>query len=197
MKREKEGTAVIGGYVVTWNTIYDMGGYYERIAPGALDKADITDVACLFNHDMSQILSRTTSGSLKLKIDSKGLYYSATLPDSDLGEYIEDMVTRGDVFQSFWGFTGVSETWSVTKDGSQLRTITSVQKVWDASPVTFPANPATSVMLVSESTKSKKTAPYSDPYAQETESAEVDPYDADFARMGRQLAADIQYQGLN
>ena len=53
----------------------DLGGFTETIAPGAFDQvlASEPDVFLSFNHSPDKILARTTSGTLRLRDDERGL----------------------------------------------------------------------------------------------------------------------------
>lgn len=144
------GSPEILGYALRFGSIYDMGWFTEEIHRDALKNADMEDVRILFNHDSNQILGRTKAGTATVGIDENGLWYRATLPDSPVGQNVRAAIERGDVDQSSWGFTlryqddSMGDQWT-RKDGRDHRIITDVRKVWDASPVTFPANPDTTV----------------------------------------------------
>lgn len=139
----------VGGYAARFGSKYDLGWFTEEVAPGAFDGADMSDVAALFNHDPNLPLGRLSAGTLRLSVDPTGLGYEIDLPDSPNGQNVGEAIKRGDVTQSSWGFTVHSakdggETWR-TVDGKDHRTILKVRRVFDVSPVTFPANPDTSV----------------------------------------------------
>lgn len=150
LRATDSGDPEIFGYALKFGVSYDMGWFTEEIHRDALAKADMQDVRILFNHDVNQILGRTKSGTAKVGIDNIGMWYRATLPKSPIGETVRAAIERGDVDQSSWGFTlryeddSTGDMWE-RKNGKDHRTITDVRKVWDASPVTFPANPDTSV----------------------------------------------------
>ena len=56
--------------------------------------------------------------------------------------------SRGDVDQMSFGFTVAGDEWETNEDtGRELRTITKIGRLFDVSPVTFPANPNTDVAL--------------------------------------------------
>ena len=66
--KEDENDMVISGYALKYDTwSQDLGGFVETIDKRALDKADLSDVRCLIDHDSSRILGRTKSGTLELK----------------------------------------------------------------------------------------------------------------------------------
>jgi len=139
---------MLRGYALKFGVPYDMGFFTEEIAAGALDEADMSDVRILFNHDPNLILGRTSAGTARIAIDKTGLFYEAELPDSPNGENVRVALERGDITQSSWGFQleydyeNPPAEWT-RKDGKDYRTITKVKRVFDASPVTFPANPDT------------------------------------------------------
>ena len=145
----------ISGVAAVFGSIYDMGWFTEEIAPGALDGADMSEVVALFNHDTNIPLARNSAGTLTLKIDAQNFAYSFSPPNSPNGENILEAIRRGDVKQSSWGFTIDSDKWE-TRNGKDHRTITKVAKVWDVSPVTFPANAETNV--VEDSLRARRDA---------------------------------------
>src|SRR3954454_9079048 len=67
---------------------HDLGGFRERIAPGAFRDVIGADVRCLLSHDPSQGLGRTRSGTLRLADEQRGLRFECDLPDSPLGENV-------------------------------------------------------------------------------------------------------------
>jgi HK97 family phage prohead protease len=137
---------VIRGYAALFNSdSQDLGGFVERILPGAFD--DVikrgTDVVALYNHDPMFLLGRESSGTLRVSVDERGLRYEIDPPESraDVIEAIE----RGDVRGSSFAFRvkGAGEAWSRTADGRQLREIRSIDGLFDVGPVLKPAYVAT------------------------------------------------------
>lgn len=134
----------IRGYAARFGSVYDMGWFTEEVSRDAFKGADMSDVRILFNHDPNQILGRTKSGTATVGVDEKGLWYEVELPQS--ASALREAVERGDVDQSSWGFFLKKDKWE-KREGSekQHRILEQVEMVFDASPVTFPANPDTSV----------------------------------------------------
>jgi HK97 family phage prohead protease len=143
--KEEEGKAV--GYAALFNSVTDIGGFFERIEPGAFDQSDMTDVRALFNHDPNMLLARTASGTLKLSIDEKGLRYEFDIPDTNAGRDLRELLRRGDINQSSFGFTIDQEDWEERTGMKPTRKIKKVKRLFDVSPVTFPAYQETSVAL--------------------------------------------------
>ena len=153
------GKNIISGYALLYGSLYDMGGYSERIAAGALNGVSFSECRFLFNHDINYLLGSVKAGTLTLKADSRGLWYRCELPDTAIGNEIATLVSRGDLNQASWGFSlsaSKGKEWSA--DGTIL-TIKQVKKLFDCSVVTFPANPATTVSLEGPLFKSSSTMP--------------------------------------
>jgi hypothetical protein len=142
-----EGVNRLRGYALKWDQKYQMFGFSESISREALKDADLSDVRALLNHDTNIVLGRTTAGTLRLRSDEIGLAYEIDLPDTQAGRDLAISVKRGDITQSSWGFSlNVNEDDDWTRsDAGEHRTIKRVRRVWDVSPVTFPANPDTTV----------------------------------------------------
>jgi uncharacterized protein len=121
----------------------NLGGFVEQISPTAFDRVltEGQDTYALLNHDESLILGRTLSGTLRITSDVTGLRYQADLPDTTQGRDLSVLVARGDITGSSFSFrTAVDgDTWSATADGFPLRTVTSVARLYDVGPVSYPA----------------------------------------------------------
>jgi HK97 family phage prohead protease len=122
----------------------DLGGFREIIAPGAFDdvlqSADL-DVVALFDH-VGQPLGRSTSGTLRLWTDERGLNYEIDPPDTQLGRDVTLLLSRGDLFGSSFAFTvetGTGEEWERDEDGGMRRTIKRFSGLYDVSVVTHAA----------------------------------------------------------
>lgn len=145
----KDGNYVYG-YAALFNSMSEeLFGFREIIDPGAFDQTDISDVRALFNHDSNLLLARTKSGTLDLEIDQNGLKYEFEAPNTSYGKDLVELMKRGDVTQSSFGFTIASdgEYWEVRDGEIPIRHITRVEKLYDVSPVTYPAYPDTSVAV--------------------------------------------------
>ncbi|MGG3524874.1 HK97 family phage prohead protease [Bacillus pseudomycoides] len=121
-----------------------FGEYIEIIKRGALDKADLSDIRLLYNHDMSKIPLARTPKTMSFALDSAGLTMRAELPETEEGKSVYTAVRRQDL-------SGMSFAFKVPEGGSQFdaktntRTISKIEKVYEFSVVPFPAYPQTSI----------------------------------------------------
>lgn len=144
----QEESRMVTGYAAVFDSdSEDLGGFIEQIERGAFKEAiERSDVRALFNHDNNFILARTASGTLKLYEDERGLKYEFEAPKTTAGNDLLEMIKRGDISQSSFGFTVEEDDWS-NRDGMAFRKIKKVKRLYDVSPVTFPAYPEASVAV--------------------------------------------------
>jgi len=135
----------IVGTATVFNSAYDMGWYEEEMSADVFTNSDMNDVVALFNHDANMVLARTKSGTLKLKVTGSAMEYEFEAPNTTLGNDLLEMVKRGDVYQSSFAFSVEAEDWQEREGMKPKRIIRSIKKVYDVSPVTYPANPDTMV----------------------------------------------------
>lgn len=130
----------MAGYAAVFNSLsQNLGGFVERIAPGAFAKTLAeADVKALFNHDANLLLGRSKSGTLRMEEDEVGLRYEVDLPDTTLGRDLSVLLERGDVSQSSFAFRVVRDDWATDDQDRPVRTLVEV-KLFDVSPVTYPA----------------------------------------------------------
>lgn len=126
----------------------DLGGFREKINPGTFKgtiKKD--DIRALFNHDPNYVLGRNKAGTLKLSEDELGLAIEIDPPDTQWARDLIESMNRGDINQMSFGFTvkDMGETWDMTGK-IPIRELSDV-KLFDVSPVTYPAYPQTTVKV--------------------------------------------------
>lgn len=149
---------IIFGYAAVFESDSEnLGGFIERIAPGAFDNANFEECRALFNHDNNFVMASVKADTLKLEVDERGLKYEFEVPGS--GVFYDQVympIQRGDIDQSSFAF---SLDWSQKADhwenidGTTVRTIIQIDQIYDISPVTYPAYQDTSV-----SARSKEAA---------------------------------------
>ncbi len=135
----------ITGYAAIFDKYsQDLGFFKEKIQEGAFTKTiKENDIRALINHDPNLIIGRTKNKTLELWEDDKGLGFNVKLPDTSYANDLKESISRKDITQNSFGFQTVQDEWS--NDGKR-RTLLEV-RLFDISPVTFPAYKQTSVKL--------------------------------------------------
>ena len=137
---------IIAGYFAVFNQETELyPGVFESIDRGAFKNSINGDVRALINHDTSLVLARTTSNTLTLKEDAKGLYGEIKINPYDTDALnIYERVKRGDVSQCSFGFTITQEEADYREDGS-AHFILKDLILYEVSVCTFPAYEGTEV----------------------------------------------------
>lgn len=119
----------------------ELGGnspFREKVVKGAFEETiQIDDIRALFNHDPNYVLGRNKAGTLTLEEDEKGLKVRIVPPDTTWAKDLLVSIKRGDITQMSFGFTVILDRWSY-EDNIDVRELLKV-KLFDVSPVTFPA----------------------------------------------------------
>jgi hypothetical protein len=144
---EDEESYFVEGYASTFEpyVLFTQDGvdYSERIEPTAFDEADLSDVVFRLDHS-GRVYARSTAGTVELWHDDHGL-----------GQRTNLGMTQGarDVFADIkaGNYPKMSFAFSVAEDSydreTHTRTIKRIGKVYDVSPVSFPANPGTELSV--------------------------------------------------
>lgn len=151
--RARQDGKGIEGYAAVFNKVSeDLGWFRETVKPGAFQRCLGTnpDVRCLFNHEASAVLGRTTSGTLRLTEDRTGLHFDCDMPDTQMARDLRTSIERGDIDQCSFGFIVQEQNWLESKDKEgKIQTTRELVDVdlFDVSVVTYPAYPQTSVSI--------------------------------------------------
>lgn len=153
-------TTTVSRAAVEGNTLYGLAAVYdvpttrqrdfagtETIARGAFDALLTDDVVAVVNHDMGQLLGRTTSGTLRLASTREGLSVELDLPDTQIGRDVRTLVQRGDL--AGMSFSAALGEVKKVKGGVVHHTFS---RLVDVSVVTSPAYRETKVAVRSEDT---------------------------------------------
>jgi uncharacterized protein len=144
---EGEGRKIAGHAAVFDMLSENLGGFREKVEPGAFaDTIKEHDIRALFNHDSAFVLGRNVAGTLRLKEDKAGLAIEIDPPDTQGARDLLTSIERGDVSQMSFGFRTLNDKWEETADGDLIHTLLSV-RLFDVSPVTYPAYPDTDVAV--------------------------------------------------
>ena len=159
VERREDGKKLIRGHAAVFNVETDLGWFRERIAPGAFrESIETDDVRALFNHDENFILGRNKAGTLTMREDEQGLYVEIDPPDTQVARDLVTSIERGDISQMSFGFQTIKDSWETEENAAKdLRTLEKV-KLWDVSPVTFPAYQETDVAVRSHDCWSQSKA---------------------------------------
>lgn len=172
----EDGKRTMTGHAAVFNTLTDLGwGIREKVAPGAFaESIGKDDVRALFNHDPNYVLGRNTSGTLRMYEDEKGLAVEIDPPDTQFARDLAVSMERGDITQMSFAFQVVKQSWE-EKEGYDLRTLEKV-KLWDVSPVTYPAYTQTDIAVNCRDawkSENKQPEPY-DPWREHIERDRID-----------------------
>lgn len=152
-ERTIEGYAVVFGQES--RVIFDKVTrrcFVEVIEQGAVteDMFRNWDIKALCEHDKGRMLARSFkgSGSLQLSVDNHGVKYRFEAPNTQDGEYVVEMVKRGDMFGSsfaFWTNEKKNVRYTKRPDGLLLRSVSLIDIMSDVSVVSDPAYMGTDV----------------------------------------------------
>lgn len=138
------------GYAIVFNTLsQDLGGFYERIAPQAVDRTlkSGANVDALIDHrwESMYVLGSSDSGLLKMNKDRHGLKTEIRPPDTtnarDLIKQVAAGLVKGMSFRfRVWDPVGdgSGRVWEEDAEGRLVRTVTDME----FSEVSVVVNPA-------------------------------------------------------
>lgn len=124
------------GYAARFGVEARIGGFRERIAPGAFaaSLASGSDILALVDHDPKSLLGRTKTGTLTLREDEHGLAFDLQLPDTRAAADVLALAERGDLGGMSFGFVATDDHW--TGDLRELRGVelheVSIVQSWPA-----------------------------------------------------------------
>ena len=145
IRSEESAEYRVEGYASTFEP-YEMceiegEKYFERIEPTAFDECDMSDVVLRIDH-AGAVYARTSAGTLLVNTDEHGLHTEADLSRTANSRALYDEIKAGNYPQMSFCFT-VPEGGDHFDKDSRTRVIERIGKLYDVSPVSFPANPTT------------------------------------------------------
>lgn len=136
---------IIRGHAATFDpyTLFEMDGikYQERIEPNAFASCDMSDVVFRIDH-CGPVYARTSAQTLRVNVDNTGLTFEADLSKTANARAIAEDIAAGNYPQASFAFQVEADHY---EPETHTRVIEAFRKIYDVSPVTFPANPATDV----------------------------------------------------
>ena len=145
-KNEGEETSYrVEGYASTfepylmWKDPETKIEYFEQIDPHAFDSTDMSDVVLRIDHE-GKVYARTSANDLFVSVDDHGLKTMADLSRTAEGRSLFESIAAGHYPKMSFAFTVSGDDFNKE---THTRIITKVAKLYDVSPVSFPANPGT------------------------------------------------------
>lgn len=142
-----DGSHVISGTAVVFDQPSEAMPFIEYVSPLAFKNVDFSQVQLLYNHDFSSILARADAGTLEITVDTKGLNFTATLPDTQLGNDTFTNIQNGNLQGLSFGFTIADDSWGLDKDGNEVHIINQIDRLFELSLTPRPAYQETSVKI--------------------------------------------------
>lgn len=144
MERGGEGPAfLVEGFASTFEPyiLFSENGidYKEQIARDAFDEADLSDVVFRVEHS-GRVYARSSAGTVKLNVTDKGLHNVTDLSKTERGRALHESIAAGNYPNMSFAFTVGADHYDRE---THTRIIDRISKVYDISPVAFPANPTT------------------------------------------------------
>lgn len=147
-RSESDGKMRFSGYALKFDRKTNLfSDYYEIIRKEALQSTDMSRVFMLFNHDQSKIIAGTPNGSLKLMVDDIGLRIDAEAVETETSKEVYQLAKSGLLDKMSFSFKLNENSYDFVKqnDGTWLREIVGIDKLYDVAIVTFPAYEDTEV----------------------------------------------------
>lgn len=147
IRKNEDGTEsrTIEGYAAVFDTwSHDLGWFKEKVNRAAFEGVDMSDVVATFNHDFNYPLARTSSGTLSLMVDERGLKYEFQAPNTTAGNDLLENIRIGNIKGSSFMFTVDTDSWTFkNSDEMDEREIIKVGRLFELGPVVMPAYPDT------------------------------------------------------
>lgn len=148
-EHQEDGTETynVRGYASTfdeyelWND--DGCSFCERIEPDAFEGCDMSDVVFRKDHT-GTVFARTSNGALSVSADKHGLLTDTDLSRTTSARAMYEEIQQGMYTQMSFAFT-VADDEIERGDCKYTRVIKRISKIFDVSPVSFPANPGTDI----------------------------------------------------
>ena len=146
---EEKETMNVRGYASTFEEyeLFEIEGnhYCERIDPAAFDGCDMSDVVFRKDH-AGTVFARTSNGALKIEVDKHGLLTDTDLSRTTSAREMYEEIKAGNYTQMSFAFIVDDDEIVRDKENHRfVRVIKHIAKLFDVSPVSFPANPGTDI----------------------------------------------------
>lgn len=144
---EEEESYMVEGYASTYEPykMFERDGvdYFERIEPTAFENADVSDVVFRVDHE-GRVYARTSAGTLNVWHDEHGFGQRTDLGRTQAARELFADIKAGNYPKMSFAFTVAEDHFD---RATHTRVIDRIAKVFDVSPVSFPANPTTELSV--------------------------------------------------
>ena len=147
-QEEETPSYEVRGYASTFEPYHmftdeDGNEYFEQIDSHAFDDADMTDVVFRVDHE-GAVYARTSAGTVEVWTDDHGLANRADLSKTQKARDLYEDIKVGNYPKMSFAFTVAEDHYD---KATHTRIIDRIAKVFDVSPVSFPANPTTELSV--------------------------------------------------
>lgn len=146
---DSKGSRIVEG-TIPYNSPSSGLPWIETIAPGAFASAlkPGVDVLALRDHNPTNLLGRTLSGTLVLTDSPEGLQYRIALPNTSVANDLVESLARKDITGTSFGFVVEpnGDAWGQDAAGNLTRSLNSIQ-CFEISVTSFPAFPESEANL--------------------------------------------------
>ena len=143
----EEVSYAVEGYASTFERykLFEDEGteYFEQIDPKAFDDADMTDCVFRVDHE-GPVYARTSAGTVNIWVDEHGLAQRTDLSKTQRARDLYEDIKAGNYPKMSFAFTVAEDHYD---RATHTRIIDRIAKVFDVSPVSFPANPTTELSV--------------------------------------------------
>ena len=147
IRDDEEVKYAVEGYASTFERymLFEEEGteYYEQIDPKAFDGADMTDAVFRVDHT-GPVYARTSAGTVEIWVDEHGLAQRTDLSKTQRARDLFEDIKAGNYPKMSFAFTVAEDHYD---RATHTRIIDRIAKVFDVSPVSFPANPTTELSV--------------------------------------------------
>jgi len=149
-----DGYRITGKGIVFNQRSERLGWFYEYIDADAVRDADFNGAVAYFNHDANFVLGSLDNRTLSLDVSRDDVVYHIDAPTTNtIRDLVIAPIERGDVRGSSFMFTiaNKGDEWEEKSDGTIIRYVKKIERVYEMGPVSMPAYRQTTTDLAKRS----------------------------------------------
>lgn len=133
----------------------DLGGFRERMLPGSVNLDP--DLLALFDHATDKVLGRTSAGTMEVRMDERGVAFTAYPPETSWAKDLQVSMQRGDIRGCSYRMMVEEDKWYVDPSGQVCRDVVKAS-VSELTVTSMPAYPETTAEARSTAAKLAQAA---------------------------------------